>query len=66
MSYRRKKFGNCPPLDTAGFLLIGQPVTNLTALIETGHQVSCLFRRWCVHREGTTLHRLQTNDFHCY
>ena len=41
MSYRRKKFGNCPPLDTAGFLLIGQPVTNLTALIETGHQVSC-------------------------
>ncbi len=33
-------------------------VTNLTALVDVGHQVKRSTRRWCVHREGTTLHRI--------
>ena len=50
-------------LDSPSPIRLKDPVTNLTALHEEGHQVRRLIRRWCVHREGTTLHRFQVNGF---
>ena len=40
------------------------PVTKITAADDWAHHLGRRLRRWCVHREGMTLHHIKTNASH--